>query len=174
MENLNWNLGLIYKDRNEWTNDLEKINNMINELAAYKDKLNDKASFKEFLIKKTNAELILSKAFCYAHMKKDLNQKNLDSQKDVNLMYSIFSDYNQKLAFANPEILSIGKKVLDWVNEDLDIKANLYSLNKLFRMQEHVRTTEVEEVISLLISTTWLLRISCLLKRNWYCQSRQF
>ena len=54
MENLNWNLGLIYKDRNEWTNDLEKINNMINELAAYKDKLNDKASFKEFLIKKTN------------------------------------------------------------------------------------------------------------------------
>ena len=153
MENLNWNLGLIYKDRNEWTNDLEKINNMINELAAYKDKLNDKASFKDFLIKKTNAELILSKAFCYAHMKKDLNQKNLDSQKDVNLMYSIFSDYNQKLAFANPEILSIGKKVLDWVNEDLDIKANLYSLNKLFRMQEHVRTTEVEKVISLLEDT---------------------
>ena len=42
MENLNWNLGLIYKDRNEWTNDLEKINNKINELAEYKDKLNNK------------------------------------------------------------------------------------------------------------------------------------
>lgn len=153
MENLDWNLGLIYNDRNEWTNDLEKINNMIIELASYKAKLNDKKSFKEFLIKKTNAELILSKAFCYAHMKKDLNQKDLDSQKDVNLIYSIFSDYNQKLAFANPEILSIGKKVLDWVNEDDNIKANLYSLNKLFRMQEHVRTTEVEEVISLLEDT---------------------
>ena len=29
MENLDWNLGLIYKDRNEWTNDLEKINIML-------------------------------------------------------------------------------------------------------------------------------------------------
>lgn len=152
MENLEWDLSIIYKTKDDWNNDLEKFQALSNELLGYKGKLNDKTLFKEFLLKSRDASLLLNKIFNYAYMKKDLNQKNLDNQKDLNRVYGIYSEFSQKIAFADPEMLSVGKKILDWCKEDSEIEANLYSLNKLFRLEEHVRSSEVEEVIASLDS----------------------
>ena len=148
MENLEWNLSIIYKTKEDWNNDLEKFQHLSDDLLSYKGKLNDKALFKEFLLKSKDASLLLEKIFNYAYMKKDLNQKNLDSQKDLNRVYGIYSDFSQKMAFADPEMLKVGKVILDWCKEDRDISSNLYSLKKLFRLEEHVRSSEVEEVIA--------------------------
>ena len=78
MENLEWNLSIIYKTKEDWNNDLEKFQHLSDDLLSYKGKLNDKALFKEFLLKSKDASLLLEKIFNYAYMKKDLNQKNLE------------------------------------------------------------------------------------------------
>ena len=63
MENLEWDLSIIYKTKDDWNNDLEKFQALSNELLGYKGKLNDKTLFKEFLLKSRDASLLLNKIF---------------------------------------------------------------------------------------------------------------
>lgn len=148
MENLNWNLEILYKTKKDWEADLNKFVSLTNELSSYKGKLNDFNNFKSYLLKMRDADLILSKAFNYAHMKNDLNKKDIESQNDLNKVFGIYVDFSSKVSFADPEMISLGDKIIEWCKNDEEIKQNLYTLNKLLRLHEHVRSAEVEKVIA--------------------------
>jgi len=98
--------------------------------------------------------------------------KNLVSRANIALMYAGFSyavdTTNQRaagmlakaqsmngqvlsaVAFLKPEILAIGRDKLDrWLKENPELEVYEHSFDDLFRVQAHVRSVEVEEILGL-------------------------
>jgi oligoendopeptidase F len=56
-------------------------------------------------------------------------------------------------AFLEPELLSIGQKTIDkWTKEEPKLKIYAHFFDNLFRKSEHIRSSEVEEIMGMLAS----------------------
>ena len=71
------------------------------------------------------------------------------------LFYQIGSTYYGQVAaaasFIKPELLSIGRAKLDeWMKQDSKLAVYAHFFDDLFRKQDHVRSSEVEELLGML------------------------
>lgn len=142
---MEWNLKIIYPTREDYLNDLKLVKEEINEIEAFQGKLTHLDVFVNYalLSKKLNEQL--SKLFCYASMKHDLNQKDNDATKDYQEVYQVYNDYIAKNAFVEPEILAIGEeKVNQMVKKNKDLEPLTFYLKQLFRNQHHILDAKSE------------------------------
>ena len=146
---MKWKLTNLFPTLEEWENDYKKLEIMINSLGEFQGKLGD---FKEFVkyykLQKDLAVLVL-KVYQYAALTSDLDKKNTENAARVQKMTFLLSKLNQVTAFESPELLSIGKEKIDsFINKDETLKEYRFSLDKLFRNQEHVLDAKSESLLA--------------------------
>jgi len=93
--------------------------------------------------------VLVLKVYQYAALTSDLDKKNTVNSARVQKMAFMLSKLNQVTAFESPELLSIGKDVIDdFIKKDDTLKEYSFSIDKLFRNQEHVLDTKSESLLA--------------------------
>jgi len=145
---MEWNLKLIYKTEDEFEKDFLSLDDDLKKIEEFKGKLNNKESVKEYTIIENELERKLEKVYSYAHMNHDLNQKDLNSGKRFQKVYSKYMEIISRTSFVNPELLKNKyEDVMSWCNDPV-LKNSKYSFERLFRGNKYVKNSKIEEIMS--------------------------
>lgn len=145
-----WNLTLLYKNEEDFKQDLNLIkDSYIPKFNTYENKLCDENNLKEFLSLQREVTPLLNKIAMFASMRSDLNKKdvkNATALQEVEYVYSLLNEY---LAFAEPELLNIGKEKIDvFLKNNPDFNDFDYYFDKLFNGAKYVLGNKEEKLLS--------------------------
>jgi len=154
---MNWNLNYFYSDEADFHKDVETIKSGINDLKKYEGKLNKISSLEQFYKDEENLLILVYRVYAYAHLKSDLNLNDTASRNLMAIVGTIFATFSQTISFVNPEIISIGQeKINDMITNSKIINEYKFSLESLFRTQEHILSASEENLLSNFIKPTSL------------------
>lgn len=143
-----WNLGLIYKNYEDFLKELEEFPFQIKLAEQLRGKLNSLDGLLEYdcIMKKIDERI--EKLFCYASMKYDLNQKDSKASEDYQKVYQLFNELLSKTAFINPELLANDRKKLFEYLKDDRLKKYQYKFDQLFRSKDFYLDAKSEELMA--------------------------
>lgn len=146
---MNWDLTYLYKTKEDWQNAFEDCKTYISKFAGYKGKLKNKNDAIAYLKLQLEFNEKLERVYLYAHLKSDLNKKDINNANDFALVQNLFMQLNQATAWESPEILSLNKEeILQWLDSEEELKQFKFGIEKLFHQNEHVLDAKSEQLIS--------------------------
>ena len=146
---MNWNLKLIYEDKSLFYKDLELIDKLGDEILALKGTLNTFEGFKAYSLKELELDKVISKAYTYASMQYDLNQRDSEAEKDYANIYTKYNNAMAKISWADPELLSVGEeKINEFISKDKSLEPNRQGIKTLFRLNKYVLDEKSEAIIA--------------------------
>lgn len=146
---MEWNLKLIYESNDLFYKDLDKIDSLGDEIVKLKGTLNTLEGFKKYANLMLDLDKTISKAYTYASMKYDLDQRNSDSEKDYANIYNKYNSAMAKISWVDPELLKVGeKKLFEFIDNDPELKPNKQSIKTLFRLNKYVLDEKSEAIIA--------------------------
>ncbi len=146
---MNWDLTYLFKTKEEFEASLAGFSSYIEKLASYEGKLDNEESFKEFFLLQKEFDGIAGRTYQYASLSSDLNKKDVQNNATLAKVMSAFHVFSEKLSFMEPEILAIGKeKVMGFIDNNAELTEFKFSMEKLFRSNEHVLDAKSEKLLS--------------------------
>lgn len=146
---MKWNLTYFYKNEEEFNNAFNELPKYIELLKSYNGKLNNEKDFVAYMLLTDEADEKLCKVFQYAHLKSDLNKKDVNAASTLQKVFLFLNNLMQATSFESPEILSIGlDKVMKFIDNNPEIESHRFSMEKLFHMNEHVLDETKEQLLS--------------------------
>ncbi len=146
---MNWDLTYLFKTHEDFLNVLEGISKYLTLFKNFEGQLKEETKFKEFLVLQKQFDEEVSRVYLYAHLKCDLNRKNVENSSNEMKVQNILIQVNQALSWSDPEILSLGKKtVMNYIDNISEIAEFKFPMEKLFRQNEHILDTKSEELLS--------------------------
>ena len=150
---MKWNLEYLFETPEKFVQAVDNLNSYIDKLKQMEGKLNQPEVFRDFFLLQKGLEEDLGKTYQYAHLKSDLNRKDVANASWVAKMHNLLSQINQAMSWSDPEILSLGEdKVKEFLNMYPEISEFRFSLEKLFRKNKHVLDAKSEKLLSYFFS----------------------
>jgi oligoendopeptidase F len=120
-------------------------------LGAYKGKLKDGPSVMADYLEET-VKLIprVIQMMSYANFAMSVDSADQVPKAYVGQAMSLAGQLGAVTAFAEPEMLEIGEKLLEWTEQEPRLAIYHHYFDDLLRQKEHMRSAEVEEVLGLL------------------------
>ncbi|MBK5200251.1 MAG: oligoendopeptidase F [Spirochaetaceae bacterium] len=145
-----WDLTKIFATDKAFYAALEKFKNEeIVEAEKWKGLL---AKNKENLLKgfewMKNSNLKLESLFGYAQLKSSEDSSNVENQKMISQISSIYAIYLSQLAYWDTEILSIENQLLEKYISDPDFTDISVTLSRLKRQKEHILSEKEEKILA--------------------------
>ncbi len=145
-----WDLTYLYKSQDDFEADLLKVQNSVEKFTTFEGKLSTKEGFKAYMLLNKEIDKILSRVFQYAHLRQDLNKKDVKNTQDLMRVMNVLNLLTQAMSFDSPEILSVGEQtIMEWINSDDELKEYRFPMQKLFHSNEHVLDKKSEYLLSL-------------------------
>ncbi len=146
---MKWELKNLYPTLQSWNNDYKKLETMIDYMGSFQGKLSEFESFLSYYKTQKELAVLALRVYQYAALLSDLNKKDTDNAARVQKMAYLMSKLNQVTAFESPELLAIGKETINsFIEKDDTLKEYRFSLEKLFRNQEHVLDKKSESLLA--------------------------
>jgi oligoendopeptidase F len=157
-----WNAESIFLDQAAWEAALQTVEADLSRLDAYRGKLHenptklaDGIALIEDLMRRTGHVYMYAAMFYYP---------DTGDQKGMAMLgrgSSLFARVSGATSFLDPELIGIGQETLKaWMTQEPRLQPYAHYFDNLFRLQAHVRSAEVEEIMGMLnepfsgISTT--------------------
>lgn len=152
---MKWDLTYLFKTYDEFTASLNELDAYVDKLASYNKKLKNEKDFVAYLLLSNELEEKLSRVFQYAHLKSDLNKKDVSAANDLQKVFFFLNKLSQATSFESPEILSIGEKtIMSFIDNNKEIEQYRFAMEKLFHMNKHVLDSKKEELLSYFNTTS--------------------
>ncbi len=149
-ERFKWNLADIYADEKDWEADFNRAQELMKKAADFAGKLADSpATLYACLKTRSDLSLICSNLYQYAHLNRDLDNRQSKYQAMSERAAILNSEASAAFSFVEPEILAIDEtKLLAMVDQfDKPDEYDFY-IRELIRSRAHVRSEEVEEILA--------------------------
>lgn len=148
-QNNTWNLTYFYKNEDEFNADLRLFQEKATKCLDYQGKLGDDETLHEYLLLEKDINVLLSKLYHFASMRSDRDKKDVANASALSKVRIALNDYIMKISFEEPELLSLGKEHLEaFIEKYDDMKEYSFIIEKLFRGQEHVLSSDKEALLS--------------------------
>ncbi|NGX26528.1 MAG: Oligoendopeptidase F, plasmid [Chlamydiae bacterium] len=150
-----WNVEALYEDLKTWQAELNQMGRPQKkphwpELAVFKGRLGEGTQvFKEFLALSLDFDQNLSRLFTYAHMRFDEDLANEEHKKANAIMGTLYHDFSQELAWAEPELLALPDAVIEAYLKDPLLEEYHFYLEKIVRMKSHTLSSDKEELLAM-------------------------
>ncbi|HDD55681.1 MAG TPA: oligoendopeptidase F [Chloroflexi bacterium] len=146
-----WNLESIFPELNAWEESYHSLEKRLPEFEAYKGKL---AQSPEVLLAclKLREEVLrgAEKVAVYSGLDSATDASDQEAQARSGQGRGLMNKAVAEAAFIEPELLALGWEVLkSWMAEEPALAVYQHYFENLFRLQSHLRSTEVEEVLAL-------------------------
>ncbi|XFA99549.1 oligoendopeptidase F [Candidatus Izemoplasma sp. B36] len=146
---MNWDLTYLFPTKEDWEVGYNKTIKIIDKLKNYKGKLGEYEMFKEYFLLQLEFTQVGLKTYQYASLLSDLNKKDAENSARLQKMQILFAKLRQATSFEEPEIISLGKeKVMGFISRDKKLEEFRFSLEKLFRRQEHILDDKSESLLA--------------------------
>ncbi len=146
---MNWDLTYLFPTKDDWEVGYNKTVKIIEKLETYKGKLGEFEMFKEYFLLQLEFTHVGLKTYQYAALLSDLNKKDAENSARLQKMQIVFAKLQQATSFEEPEIIALGKeKVLGFIAKDKKLEEFRFSLEKLFRRQEHILDDKSEALLA--------------------------
>lgn len=135
-----WDNSDLSKSWDQWTKDCEKLSALIDGLLKYKGHLLDSPSvLLEYFEESLEVEKIIERLEFFTFLSCDVDITDSDAQKNDSAINTIIADYNSKMAFVTPELMSKGIDIFDeFIKSEPKLKPYERVLKEPFRLKEHL------------------------------------
>jgi oligoendopeptidase F len=149
-ENAKWRLTDIYPDINAWSNDLVKAENVLKEMVSLKGTLGvAPENLLKYYLLGDEIGKVSSKLQCYVYLQRSLDSRDPEISQNFQKVQSFTIRASQELSWTTPELVSIPKeKALGWANADKQFNPYRFSMENMYRLQDHVLPEEQEQLVS--------------------------
>jgi oligoendopeptidase F len=150
-EKYKWNLTEIYKSDEEWKTAKEAISSRLDDVWKFKGILTKSAAeLMSCLEFRTEIRKEAAKLFIYAGFNSDLDTRDMKYSGMKQELEQMFSDFEARSAFINPEILTADWNLVDgFIKSEPGLEPYRMELDDLFRTKKHTLTEPEERIIAL-------------------------
>lgn len=147
-----WNRESVFATLHDWQKEVEAVKSVLTEIQKYPGHLGDSsdvlAEWLELAFETYNRVIKLN---LYATMEQSVDSSNQEAAAMNSQVSSLEGQVIAAGAFAEPEILTIGRTKLDqWMRESQRLALYQHYFDNLFRREKHTRSAEVEEILGML------------------------
>lgn len=143
-----WDLSLIYKDNQEFYDDLNQAKVLLEKLLYQKDTfLNHVDDFLKFHEDYINMSRSIQKMHCFAHLHCDTEPNYQDYQTMYASILSFYDQVTSSLDFYTVMMIENAKQVQDYLKDER-LQDYRYSLLEILRQKKHTLSQEMETIIS--------------------------
>ncbi len=145
-----WDLKKMYESDEAWEKDFITVREKAEEIQDYEGKLGiSSQSLYEALNKKDQLARVIGNIYVYARMKKDEDNRISKYQAMSEKAQSLSVEIGTKLSFFIPELTEIPEeKILNYIDENEQLKMYDFFLKDLIRLKKHVLTKQEEFIVS--------------------------
>jgi oligoendopeptidase F len=146
-----WNDESVFADKAAWDQAAQEVLAAIPDVQRFKGRLSESAStLADYMDAADAIRRKLGKVYVYASMFSAVDATDAEATAMTGRAMGIYAQVSAALAFANPELIAIGRETLDrWIAEEPRLAIYSHFVDDLFRLQEYVRSAEVEEVLGM-------------------------
>ncbi len=145
---LEWNLKNLFKNIEEFNNEIKKIKELLNDIKKYCDKKLDSESLFDMLEEKWNIKECTNKVLVYASL---MYYKNVNEEKYIELKSiaeKLDNQVNLDLNFVDKKILKMGEKLVkQFIRNNKKLVKYNFSLDNLFRVSKHIPNDDIRKKI---------------------------
>ena len=149
-EKYKWDLTTIYKSDEDFYKELNIVSKEIEKIPNYKNKIVSSAKnllnylkFDEALTRR------VYKLYYYAHLKHDQDTTNTTYQTMIGKIGDLLQKQSELSSFINPEMLSVKyEKILEFIKEEKELEEYAFSLEQVYRYENHKLNEDEEKIIS--------------------------
>ena len=146
---MKWDLTYLFKTQEDFNKALTTTMGIIDKLATYKGVLNDEQKFVEYYQLQKQLTATGLRAYQYASLKSDLNKKDSENAKQLQMVQIGFAKLSEACSFEEPELISIGKEtVMKYAHNHPELNEFIFGFEKLFRRQEHILDNKSEALLA--------------------------
>lgn len=151
-EQFKWDTRSIFPTQADWEQEAEALLKDLGQLEAFRghlaegpSQLAECAALMESLIRRGG------KIYMHAALHYYPETSNPTGVGMVGRAQGIFGQLMAAIAFLDPELIAIGRPTLEqWIGQETRLSHWAHYIDNLFRLQAHVRSAEVEEIMGLL------------------------
>ena len=146
-----WNAESVFASTAEWQETYDRTLQDIEKASEYQGHLADGPDVLLAFFKHMEAIFqAVGKIYVYAYMSYSVDSTDQEAAALVGKGQALLGRGVASVAFADPEILAIGREMLEqWMQDEPELRTYEHYFDDLFRKQQHVRSAEVEEVLGL-------------------------
>lgn len=148
-----WNAESVFDGPEAVRAEIDGLSEALAEVFQFRGKLNEGPETLEGAFKL--AEQLILRAFTlvsYTYISHAVDTEVQEAAELRGMAQALLGQVAGSVAFLNPELLSIGRETLDqWLSEHAPLAPYRHYIDDLFRKQEHVRSSEVEELLGNLL-----------------------
>jgi oligoendopeptidase F len=144
-----WNQASVFPNDQAWNEAADRLPEMIRKIEQFQGRLAEGPEVLQGAMHALEeAYMLLGKVLVYASVSHAVDMADTNPIRMQGKAYGLFGQLQSAAAYLDPELVAIGKPVLDgWMEKEADLKTYAHYADNLFRKQSHVRSAEVEEVL---------------------------
>lgn len=149
-EKYTWNLTDIFKTKEEFEKEIEKLNKMLNEIKTYQGKLsNSSENIYQCYRNYEKALEYYEKIYAYGMLKFHLDMANSENIKLFKKCEGIGTEFEKTTSFITPEITDIDTDLLlKYLEENNELKRYERLIKEIIEKKAHILTKEEENLLA--------------------------
>lgn len=146
-----WNREAVYLTWEAWVADFESAQSDLPGLGKFSGRLKEGPGvlLEWFQVRGVHWRRMM-KLYLFARMAVAVDTGDEDAKSHIGQAIGLEAKFKAATAFAEPELLDIGKKIIDWVDEEPGLEIYRHHLENLLRIETHQRSADVEEILGML------------------------
>ncbi len=151
-----WKIELMYPDRKSWDEDVDAAMKMTESFLSYQGRLGESSDTLLSALKDLDAiNMKFEKAYCYAKMKQDEDNRLGSSQEMLGIITARAAEAGASTSFFSPELLSLSEEKLSgFLDENPELQAYDFVIKDALRMKAHVLSEKEESILARLSEVT--------------------
>ncbi len=151
-----WNIELMYEDEAAWEQDIEEALTLTEYFTKYQGRLTESAhTLAEALQEKDAIWQKLEKAYVFARMKLDEDNRVAKQQSMHDKINTIIAKAAASMSFFTPELLSASEEtLLTYIKEEPALSQYEFVIKDILREKEHVLSQDQENVLAQMSEVT--------------------
>jgi len=144
-----WDAASVFPSDQAWEAAIVELDGLLRELARFRGRLGEGPGvLADWFDALEEMHAVRDKIYQYASMFYTVDTGDQTAAAKHDRAVGLFTRSIGAAAFADPELLGIGRPTLDsWINNEPRLAPYAQYVDQLFRLQEHVRSAEVEELL---------------------------
>lgn len=149
-EKYTWNLTDIFKTKEEFEKEIEKLNKMLNEIKTYQGKLfNSSENIYQCYRNYEKALEYYEKIYAYGMLKFHLDMANSENIKLFKRCEGIGTEFEKTTSFITPEITDIDTDLLlKYLDENNELKRYERLIKEIIEKKAHILSKEEENLLA--------------------------
>ncbi|MBN1146265.1 MAG: oligoendopeptidase F [Anaerolineales bacterium] len=145
-----WNSEALFKDWSAWRTELEAARQALPALSAFAGKLGaGPDTLADWLDAYQEQAGRLIRLQIYVRMSSAVDSGDATAKSALGQLMAFSGEFNAAAAFARPEMLALGGKLLEWADTPR-LQVYRHYFDNLLRQGEHTRSEEVEAIMGML------------------------